>query len=170
MLEVSKILEITNSILIVIIDNFLAVSVCSVTSHHDYCVVGTRDCEIYGFHLNGNMEIENLVRGHHDDGLHALACHPRKNLFATGGDDCLLRFVFRLLIVRDAIPFFIRCPFCSDRFWNADRKSSMGFYVTPFTQATPPPGIRSISFSHDGVHIAVGFENGLIEIYKTPFV
>jgi WD40 repeat protein len=71
---------------------FLEVSVCSVASRNGYCVAGTRDSEIYGFELNGNPEPQLIVQGHHDNNLNALACHPLENIFATGGDDCSLRF------------------------------------------------------------------------------
>lgn len=67
-------------------------SVCSVASRNGYCVVGTRESEIYGFALNGNSDPQPIVFGHHDDKLNALACHPRENIFATGGDDSSLRF------------------------------------------------------------------------------
>lgn len=55
--------------------------------------MGTRDCEIYGFKLDENSHPELLVQGHHDANLSALVCHPRENVFATGGTDCSLRFV-----------------------------------------------------------------------------
>ena len=67
-------------------------SVCSVAARNGYCVAGTRDSEIYGFQLDGNPYPQMLVLGHHDNNLNALACHPRENIFATGGDDCSLRF------------------------------------------------------------------------------
>jgi hypothetical protein len=59
-------------------------------------VAGTRDCEIYGFKLNGKSNPQLLVQGHHGTSLSALACHPRENIFATGGDDCSLRFEMEL--------------------------------------------------------------------------
>ena len=71
---------------------FAEVSVCSVASRNGYCVVGTRDSEIYGFELNGNSIPQPIVQAHHDTNLSALACHPKENVFATGGDDCSLRF------------------------------------------------------------------------------
>ncbi len=121
-------------------------SVCSIASRNGYCIAGTRDSEIYGFELNGNTKPQLLVQGHHDNSLCALACHPRENIFATGGEDCLLRF------------------------WNADRMSIITFYTTPFVSSSPSPAIRSLAFSSDGNQIVVGFENGYIEIYPTVFV
>lgn len=76
--------------------SFLVVSVCSVATRNGYCVAGTRDSEIYGFALNGTAMPTLLVQGHYDDELHALACHPRKNIFVTGGDDSLLRWTTSL--------------------------------------------------------------------------
>ena len=70
---------------------FLEPSVCSVASRNGFVVAGTRDSEIFGFDLNGNTQPYLIVQGHHDDALHALACHPTRNIFATGGDDCTLR-------------------------------------------------------------------------------
>ena len=67
------------------------ISVCSVATRDGYCVAGTRDSEIYGFHLKGDGVIQLVVQGHHDGSVHALACHPRENLFATGGNDGSLR-------------------------------------------------------------------------------
>jgi len=125
---------------------FLDINVCSVAFRNGYCVAGTRDNEIYGFELNGNSNPELLVQGHHDNSLSALACHPRQNVFATGGEDCSLRF------------------------WNADKMSFITFYTTPFVPLTPPPAIRSLVFSSNGSQIAVGYENGYIEIYPTVFV
>ena len=61
-------------------------------SRNGYCVAGTRDSEIYGFELNSLTNPEILVQGHHETTLSALACHPHQNIFATGGDDCSLRF------------------------------------------------------------------------------
>ncbi|CAF0987237.1 unnamed protein product [Adineta ricciae] len=120
-------------------------SVCSVASRNGYCVVGTRDCEIYGFKLDENSHPELLVQGHHDANLSALACHPRENVFATGGTDCSLRF------------------------WNANQMSLITFYTTPFVSISPaPPLIRSLAFSSNGNQIAVGYDNGYIEIYPTP--
>ncbi|CAF4015711.1 unnamed protein product [Rotaria sordida] len=119
------------------------VSVCSIASRHGHCVAGTRDSEIYGFELNENNTPQPIVLGHHDDNLCALACHPRENVFATGGEDCSLRF------------------------WNAERMSLITCYVTPFVPLTPTPAIRSLAFSSDGNQIAVGYENGYIEIYRT---
>ncbi|UJR29986.1 hypothetical protein I4U23_017533 [Adineta vaga] len=119
------------------------ISVCSVASRNNYCVAGTRDCEIYGFELNSLTHPQLLVQGHHDSTLSALACHPRQNVFATGGDDCSLRF------------------------WNADRMSLITFYTTPFAPLSPPPAIRSLDFSSDGSQIAVGYESGYVEIYPT---
>ncbi|UJR16486.1 hypothetical protein I4U23_003389 [Adineta vaga] len=119
------------------------VSVCSVASRNGYCVAGTRDCEIYGFKLNDNSTPQLLVQGHADDNLFALACHPRENIFATGGDDCSLRF------------------------WNADQMSLIRFYLTPFVPISPPPPIRSLAYSSDGNQIAIGYENGYIEICPT---
>jgi len=75
----------------------LEISVCSVASRNGFCVAGTRDSEIYGFELNGNANPQLIVPGHHDDTLCALACHPRENIFATGGDDCSLRFELKFL-------------------------------------------------------------------------
>jgi WD40 repeat protein len=74
---------------------YLEISVCSVASRNGYAVAGTRDCEIYGFELNGNNTPKLLVQVHHDDSLCALACHPRENIFATGGEDCSLRCEFQ---------------------------------------------------------------------------
>jgi WD40 repeat protein len=82
----------TNSFSNLFISFFLEVSVCSVASRNGYCVAGTRDNEIYGFELNGNTNPQLIVQGHHDNSLSALACHPRENIFVTGGDDCSLRF------------------------------------------------------------------------------
>ncbi len=56
------------------------------------------------------------------------------------------------------------------RFWNADKKSLITFYTTPFIALSPIPPIRSLAFSNDGKQIAVGYENGYIEIYQTMFV
>ncbi|CAF1549909.1 unnamed protein product, partial [Didymodactylos carnosus] len=70
--------------------NWNLVSVCSIASRNGYCVVGTRDSEIYGFELNKKKNPESFIQGHHDNCLYALACHPRENIFATGGDDCIL--------------------------------------------------------------------------------
>ncbi|CAF4873359.1 unnamed protein product [Rotaria socialis] len=122
------------------------ISVCSIASHNGYCVAGTRDCEIYGFQLNGNNALQLLVQGHHDSSLFALACHPKENIFVTGGEDCTLRF------------------------WNAERMTSITFYTTPYVPLSPPPAIRSIAFTSDGNQIAVGYENGYVEIYPTMFV
>ncbi|CAF1944366.1 unnamed protein product [Rotaria magnacalcarata] len=119
------------------------ISVCSIASHNGYCVAGTRDCEIYGFHLNENNAPQLLVQGHHDSSLFALACHPKENIFVTGGEDCTLRF------------------------WNAERMSSITFFTTPYVPLSPPPAIRSIAFTSDGNQIAVGYENGYVEIYRT---
>ncbi|CAF3682759.1 unnamed protein product [Rotaria sp. Silwood1] len=124
------------------------ISVCSIASRHGYCVAGTRDSEIYGFALNANSTPQLIVLGHHDDNLCALACHPRENVFATGGEDSSLRTFL-------------------NRFWNAERMSLITFYVTPYVPLTPPPAIRSLAFSSDGNQIAVGYENGYIEIYRT---
>jgi hypothetical protein len=57
-----------------------------------------------------------------------------------------------------------------NRFWNAERMSLITFYATPDVPLSPPPAIRSLAFSSDGSQIAVGYENGYIEIYKTTFV
>ncbi|CAF1609867.1 unnamed protein product [Rotaria magnacalcarata] len=109
-------------------------------------LAGTRNSEIYGFELNGNNNIPQLlVQGHHDHdaSLYALACHPRENIFATGGDDCTLRF------------------------WNAEKMSLVTFYSVPYVPLSPPPSIRSLAFSSNGNQIAVGYDNGYIEIYQT---
>ncbi|CAF3456731.1 unnamed protein product [Rotaria socialis] len=122
------------------------ISVCSVASRNGYCVAGTRNSEIYGFELNGNNNIPQLlVQGHygHDGSLYALACHPRENIFSTGGDDCTLRF------------------------WNAEKMSLVIFYSLPYVPLSPPPSIRSLAFSSNGNQIAVGYDNGYIEIYQT---
>ncbi|CAF3520544.1 unnamed protein product [Rotaria sp. Silwood1] len=119
------------------------VSVCSIASRNGYCVAGTRDSEIYGFELNGNNVPQLLVQGHHDNSLYALACHPRENIFATGGDDGSLRF------------------------WNADKMSLVTFYWTPNAQFPSLPAIRSLAFSSHGNQIAVGYDNGYLEIYPT---
>ncbi|CAF1210286.1 unnamed protein product [Rotaria sordida] len=119
------------------------ISVCGIASRNGYCVAGTRDSEIYGFELNGNTIPQLLVQGHHGDTLYALACHPRENIFATGGDDGSLRF------------------------WNAEKMSIITFYLTPYVPLSPPPDIRSLAFSSNGNQIAVGYDNGFIEIYPT---
>ncbi|CAF2961159.1 unnamed protein product [Rotaria sp. Silwood2] len=119
------------------------ISVCSVASRNDYCVAGTRDSEIYGFELNRDNIPQLLVQGHHENSLYALACHPRENIFATGGDDFSLRF------------------------WNADKMSIITFYWTPCVPLSPTPTIRSLAFSSNGNQIAVGYDNGYIEIYPT---
>ncbi|CAF0858738.1 unnamed protein product [Adineta steineri] len=120
------------------------VNVCSVTSRNGYCVAGTRDSEIYGFELNENSVPQLLVQGHYGDSLSALSCHPLENIFATGGDDGLLRF------------------------WDAERFSLIKFYSTPSIRLSPSPAIRALAFSSNGSEIAVGYENGYIEIYPTP--
>ncbi len=48
--------------------------------------------------------------------------------------------------------------------------SLITFYTTPYVPLSPPPAIRSLAFSSDGNQIAVGYENGYIEIYQTMFV
>jgi hypothetical protein len=48
--------------------------------------------------------------------------------------------------------------------------SIITFYRTPFVLSSPPPAIRSLAFSSDGNQIAVGYENGYVEIYPTMFV
>jgi hypothetical protein len=48
--------------------------------------------------------------------------------------------------------------------------SVITFYTTPFILLSPPPSIRALAFSTDGKQIAVGYENGYIEIYQTMFV
>jgi WD40 repeat protein len=128
-------------------------------------VAGTRDSEIYGFDLNGNNRPRLLVQGHHDNSLSALACHPRENIFATGGDDCSLRLDFQLFIEKKQIFVFVE-----NRFWNAERMSIITFYRTPYVLLSPPPAIRSLAFSSNGNEIVVGYENGYIEIYQTLFV
>lgn len=63
------------------------------------------------------------------------------------------------------------CCFDENRFWNGDKMSLIKYYPTPSdSAASPPPAIRSLDFSSDGSQIAVGYENGLVEIYKTSFV
>ncbi len=85
---------------------FLEVTVCSVASRNNYFVAGTRDCEIYGFELNAKSNPQLLVQGHHDTNLSALACHPRENIFATGGDDCSLRFEWNCFLGHKQNSFF----------------------------------------------------------------
>lgn len=49
--------------------------------------------------------------------------------------------------------------------------SLITFYTTPFVSISPaPPLIRSLAFSSNGSQIAVGYDNGYIEIYPTPYV
>ena len=48
--------------------------------------------------------------------------------------------------------------------------SLITYYTTPFVPLSPPPAIRSLAFSSDGNQIAVGYENGYLEIYQTMFV
>jgi hypothetical protein len=48
--------------------------------------------------------------------------------------------------------------------------SLITFYTTPFVVLSPPPAVRSAAFSSDGNQIAVGYENGYIEIYQTMLV
>jgi hypothetical protein len=43
-------------------------------------------------------------------------------------------------------------------------------YPTPFTPSSSTTLIRSLAFSTNGDQIAVGYETGLIEIYRTLFV
>ena len=82
------------------------VSVCSVAARNGYCVAGTRDSEIYGFPLDGSANPQPIVLGHHDANLNALACHPRENIFATGGDDCTLRFERRSFLFSSLLSRF----------------------------------------------------------------
>ena len=56
------------------------------------------------------------------------------------------------------------------RFWNAERMIPIDFYSTPFVSVSPLPAIRSLAFNSDGSQIAVGYENGVIEIYPALFV
>ena len=56
------------------------------------------------------------------------------------------------------------------RFWNADRMALIGCYPTSAVLPSPLPAIRSLAFSADGAQIAVGYENGYIEIYPTMYV
>lgn len=44
------------------------------------------------------------------------------------------------------------------------------FFTTPYVPMSPAPAIRSLAFSSNGTQIAVGYENGYIEIYQTMFV
>jgi len=48
--------------------------------------------------------------------------------------------------------------------------SSITFFTTPFVPLSPLPATRSLAFSSNGNEIAVGYENGYIEIYQTMFV
>lgn len=48
--------------------------------------------------------------------------------------------------------------------------SLITFYETPFVELSPRPTIRSMDFTSDGSQIAVGYDNGYIEIYPTMFV
>lgn len=66
--------------------------------------------------------------------------------------------------------FLINKTFILNRFWNAGLMSAITFYTTPYVPLIPSPAIRSLAFSSDGSQIAVGYENGYIEIYKTMFV
>ena len=66
--------------------------------------------------------------------------------------------------------FFVDLSSSIARFWNADRMLPFHFYGTSDGSATSSPSIRSLAFSADGERIAVGYEDGLIEIYPTPSV
>lgn len=48
--------------------------------------------------------------------------------------------------------------------------SLIKFFLTPSVSISPPPPIRSLAFSSDGRQIAVGYDNGYIEIYSTEYV
>ncbi|CAF1349306.1 unnamed protein product, partial [Didymodactylos carnosus] len=118
-------------------------TVCSIACNDSFVIAGTRQSEIYSFNIQSNTAPKLVVAGHSDDGLWALACHPRENVFATGGDDGALRF------------------------WNADQMHIISFYFVPFSQSSATPSIRSCGYSSNGNNIAVGFDNGLVEIYPT---
>lgn len=57
-----------------------------------------------------------------------------------------------------------------NRFWNAEKTSLIAFYLVPFVSLTPSPAIRSLAFSANGTQIAVGYENGYVEVYPSLFV
>ena len=48
--------------------------------------------------------------------------------------------------------------------------SIVKYLNAPSVSLSPCPSIRSLSFKSSGTGIAVGYDNGLIEIYSTVFV
>lgn len=57
----------------------------------DKLLVGTHFCEIFEISLRDRDNPKCLLNGHSEGELWALATHPKKPLFATGGDDQTLR-------------------------------------------------------------------------------
>ncbi len=57
----------------------------------DHILVGTHKSEIFEITLRDRENPKCLVNGHGEGELWALATHPKRHLFATGGDDQTVR-------------------------------------------------------------------------------
>jgi len=56
-------------------------------------LAGTQDSEIFEISTGDQDRSKCLMHGHAEGEMWALACHPKKAIFATGSDDRSVRFV-----------------------------------------------------------------------------
>merc|ERR1719305_702676 len=93
-------------------------------------VIGTRDNEVYQMEI-ASKQVERVMEGHVEE-LWGLAMHPSQPVYATAGDDKVLR--------------------C----WDMTGKAGMEGKVLGL-----PYMARSLAFSPDGTRIAIGFKDGV---------
>uniref|UniRef100_A0A3B4GUS1 EMAP like 6 n=1 Tax=Pundamilia nyererei TaxID=303518 RepID=A0A3B4GUS1_9CICH len=134
---------------------YKGLSIRSVCWRADRILAGTQDSEIFEVMVRDRDKPLLIMQGHSEGELWALDVHPKKPLAVTGSDDRSVRSVLSL-----------DCESCKATVAECENGSTELRDMTEVVHIKDRKEvIHEMKFSPDGAYLAVGSNDGLVDIY-----
>lgn len=147
--------------------------------------VGTSTNSIYCCIADAGYKVEAGITGHRGGAVHAVAAHPTRPVYVSGGSDgivCLWHSVTGKLLSQVAVDGgsgVLSLAYSPDGAWVAAGMTSQGVQLLSHGEAdrlgkgarygqAMKRGVKSVSFSPDSKMLAVGTEGRKVEVVGVP--